>query len=295
MPSPKRPRRERTEKWQDIQQWMLWPEQELYEQIRPLILFHETAGERAKEIDVPQRTLAREADEFERYGLQSLFASGEQGGARETSKSLPPDMRQFIGDLHFELPSMSWREIAEICYIRYGRRPDHKNVKRIATSGPPPSLSARRYQPWHQIPDPAERKLAVIRLHSEGWSITSIAACLHTTRPTIYDTLRRWAEEGVAGLDAKPKTNKGVRKVTLRVRNEIRKLQENPLLGEYRVHTALLRMGIEVSPATCGRIMAANRQVYGLDKPKHEGRAALPMPFKAERRHQYWSADVRYI
>ena len=40
--------------------------QELYEQIRPLILFHETAGERAKEIDVPQRTLARKADAFEK-------------------------------------------------------------------------------------------------------------------------------------------------------------------------------------------------------------------------------------
>jgi hypothetical protein len=39
--------------------------QELYEQIRPLILFHETAGKRAKEIDVPQRTLSRKADEFE--------------------------------------------------------------------------------------------------------------------------------------------------------------------------------------------------------------------------------------
>ncbi len=54
---------------------------------------------------------------------------------------------------------------------------------------------------------------------------------MHTTRPTIYETLRRWAEEGVAGLDAKPKTNKGVRTVTLYVRNEIRKLQENPRLG----------------------------------------------------------------
>jgi len=75
----------------------------------------------------------------------------------------------------------------------------------------------------------------------------------------MYDTLQRWTEEEVAGLDAKPKTKKGARKATLSVRNEIRKLQENPLLGEYRVHTALLRMGIEVSPATCGRIMAANR------------------------------------
>jgi putative transposase len=295
MPGPKRNRRERTDEWASIKQYTLWSEQELYEAIRPLVLFNETAGERAKEIDVPQRTLARKADEFERYGMQSLFASGEQGGARETSKSLPPDMRQLIVDLHFELPSMSWREIAEICYIRYGRRPDHKNVKRIATSGPPPSLRARRYQPWHLIPDPAERKLAVIRLHADGWSITSIAQYLQCSRHTIYDTLKRWHDEGVAGLDARPKTNKGVRKATLKVRNEIRKLQENPLLGEYRVHTALKREGIEVSPATCGRIMAANRQLYGLETHQREPRAKLEMPFKAVRRHQYWSADIRYI
>jgi transposase len=224
-----------------------------------------------------------------------LFSSGEQGGARETSKTLPPEIRQLIVDLHVELPTMSWREIAEICYIRYGRKPSHHSIKHIATSGPRPSLSARRYQHWHQIPDPAERKLAAIRLHSEGWSITSIAEYLATSRHTMYDTLQRWTEEEVAGLDAKPKTKKGARKATLSVRNEIRKLQENPLLGEYRVHTALLRMGIEVSPATCGRIMAANRQLYGLEKPKRQPRAKLEMPFRASRRHEFWSADVRYI
>src|SRR6266566_8161870 len=140
MPSPKRSRRERTDEWQSIKQWTLWPEQELYEAIRPLVLFHETAGERAKEVDVPQRTLSRKADAFERYGMQSLFASGEQGGARETRNSLPEDVRQLIVDLHAEHPGMSWREIAEICYIRYGRRPAHHSVKHIATAGLPPSL-----------------------------------------------------------------------------------------------------------------------------------------------------------
>lgn len=296
MPGPKRERRERTHEWEQIQQRTLWPEQQLYEAIRPLLLFGETAGEREKEIDVPRRTLARKADEFEKYGMRSLFASEEQGGARETPNTLPEEIRQLIVDLHFELPSMSWREIAEVCYIRYGRRPHHKHVKRIATSGAPPSLQARRYQPWHTIPDPAERKLAVIRLHFEdGWSITSIAEYMQTSRQTIYVTLQRWAEEGVAGLDAKPKTNKGVRKTTLQIKNEIRKLQENPLIGEYRVHTALLRMGIEVSPSTCGRIMAANRKLYGLEKPTHAPRPKLEMPFKAVRRHQYWSCDIRYI
>ena len=137
---PYRNRRERTEEWASIKQRTLWHAQELYEQIRPLVLFHETAGERAKEIDVPKRTLYRKADEFERTGCEPV-----------------------------------------------------------------------------------------------------------------------------------------------------------PLLGEYRVHTALLRMGIEVSPATCGRIMAANHQLYGLSPPQRAGRAKLEMPFKYTRRHEYRSIDVRYI
>jgi putative transposase len=295
LPGPKRARRERTDEWAKIKQWTLWPEQELYEAIRPLVLFHETPGKRAKEIDIPQRTLSRKADEFEKLGMQSLFSSEEHGGARESSLTLPSEIRQLIVDLHFELPSMSWREIAEVCYIRHGRRPHHKHVKRIATAGPPPSLQARRYQPWHLIPDSAERKLAVIRLHSEGWSITSIAQYLQVSRPTIYSTLQRWMEEGVAGLDEKSRARKGPRKVTLSIANEVRKLQENPLLGKWRMSAALARMGIEVSPTTCGRIMEANRQLYSLEKPQRPPREKLEMPFKAVRRHQFWSADIRYI
>jgi hypothetical protein len=75
MPAPKRSRRERTDEWASIQQWTLWPEQELYEQIRPIILFGQTPGERAKEINAAQRTLSRKADEFERYGMQRCAVS----------------------------------------------------------------------------------------------------------------------------------------------------------------------------------------------------------------------------
>ena len=294
MPAPKRARRERTETWESIQQWTLWPEQELYEQIRPMLLFGQTAGERAKETGAAPRTLSRKANEFEQDGMQSLFASEAAGGERGTSKTLPQEIRDLIVDLHMELPTMSWREIAEVCFIRYGRRPDHKSVKHIATASPH-SLRPRRYQPWHLIPDPAERKLAVVRLHSEGWSITSIAEYMEISRPTIYTTLERWMQEGVAGLPEKSKARKRPRKVTLKVTNEVRKLQENPLLGKFRVHTALLRMGIEVSPATCARIMASNRRLYGLEKPQRQPRTKLEMPFKAVRRHEYWSADIRYV
>src|SRR6266702_4373721 len=75
MPGPKRSRRERTDEWASIKQWTLWPEQTLYEEIRPIILFGQTPGERAKEIDAAQRTLSRKADEFEKYGMQRCAVS----------------------------------------------------------------------------------------------------------------------------------------------------------------------------------------------------------------------------
>lgn len=82
---------------------------------------------------------------------------------------------------------------------------------------------------------------------------------------------------------------------TFEMVNEVRKKQENPLLGAWRMHAALLQEGIKVSPRTCGRIMAKHRALYGWGKPKGPAKPKKEMPFKASRRHEYWSLDVRYI
>lgn len=53
------PRCERTHDWQKIQQYTLWPEQKVYEQLRPVVLFNESAAERARETRSAERTLQR--------------------------------------------------------------------------------------------------------------------------------------------------------------------------------------------------------------------------------------------
>jgi hypothetical protein len=55
------------------------------------------------------------------------------------------------------------------------------------------------------------------------------------------------------------------------------------------MHAVLLQEGIKLSPRTCGRIMAKNRAIYGWDKPKAPPKPKKEMPFKAARRHEYWS------
>ncbi len=87
------------------------------------------------------------------------------------------------------------------------------------------------------------------------------------SKQTIYTTLKRWVQEGVKGLDDKSHARKAPRGATLEVMNEIRKRQENPLIGEWRMHAALLQAGINVPPRTCGRIMAKHRALYGWEKP----------------------------
>ncbi len=139
--------------------------------------------------------------------------------------------------------------------------------------------------------------MAVIRLHAEGWRVTTIAAYLEVDRKAVSTVLKRWIAEGVAGLDDQPHARKdGVRVVDLGTIARVRELQENPGLGEFRMHAALRQEGIFVSPRTCGRIMAQNRKRYRLPGTAPVApREPKPLPFAATRRHQYWVLDIRYL
>lgn len=81
----------------------------------------------------------------------------------------------------------------------------------------------------------------------------------------------------------------------LRAMVEVRRMQENPELGAFRVRAALEQAGIHLSTRTVGRILAANREAEGLEKPKRSPHQKREMPFEAFRRHEIWTADVRYV
>jgi hypothetical protein len=70
MPRPKRQRVAPTDDWQQLRLLLEWPEQVLYELIRPVVLFGRSAGERAKETGAAARTLHRKADRFELRGVR---------------------------------------------------------------------------------------------------------------------------------------------------------------------------------------------------------------------------------
>jgi putative transposase len=143
MPANKRPRRERTDNWQQIQQYTLWPEQNVYELLRPFVLFNESTAERAQETGAAERTMYRKAAQFEEQGMASLFQKEPSDRSKDTSRSLPPDMRQLIVDLKAEHPGFRPHEIATICFLRFERKPSHHTVQRVLTDGPRPSIPGR--------------------------------------------------------------------------------------------------------------------------------------------------------
>ncbi len=128
MPAKKCPRRERTDDWQKIQQYTLWPEQKIYELLRPVVLFNESATERVRETGAVERSVRHKAGQFEEHDMASLFEQAPKENAEDRSRSLPPDTRQLIVDLKVEHPGFRPNEMATICFLRFGRRPSSHTI-----------------------------------------------------------------------------------------------------------------------------------------------------------------------
>ena len=287
MPSTPRPQRQPTADWEQLRLLVTSPAQETYEILRPIVLFGQPTSDRAQETGVPERTLRRTVARFETTGMRSLF-DVDPPLPTSDRRLLPLGIRRAIAELKADYPAFGPFEIARICHHRFDRRVSYHTVQQVLASEPLPIHRPRRFPQYHDIPDPISRRKAIVDLSLEGWSTKSIAGYFATSRPTVYDTLRRWVAEGLPGLaDRSRAPHRHARKVDLKAMVAVRRLQANPELGEFRIHAALQQLGIDLSPRTCGRILALHREL-GAQHPSassvpHEPRA---MPFAAVRRHQ---------
>ncbi len=295
MPKRRYERREPTHEWQQIKPLLKDAAHINYEVIRPVILWGITPKERGAETGVSPRTIYSRANLFDQAGMASLLPAEPPPPVPKMDKrSLPPDIRQEIVDLAAQYPAFRPHEIATICHVKFNRKPAPATIQLILASGPKPSTTERRFPRYAALEDGAERRRTVIRLHADGWNAKSIADYLDVSRKTVHAILRRFAEEQFAGLADKSHARKQLRKTDISTIQEIKKLSENPDIGAYRVSAALEQMGIKLSRASCGRYLSINRKLYHLQMP----RKVVPkaeMPFRAERRHQFWSVDIRYL
>lgn len=223
---------------------------------------------------------------------------GLHGTEAAKKQKLPPSIRRFIVDLKAEYPPFNLNEIANIVRVCFARKTDVRSVKRTLDATALPLKLERNYPPYHEMEAASSGKgrAAVVELRVDGWSAKAIAGYLEMGLSTVYKVLGRFEQEGAAGLADKPYGRPdGVRKVNIGAIEEVRRLARNPEIGAFRVYSALKQKGFDLSRATCGRILAQVRQIYGYEKPKSGGGSTKPMPFASNRHHQFWTADVRYL
>ena len=104
MPGPKRTRRERTDEWADIKQWTLWPEQELYEQIRPksrpernrsashLVAYSQVLADplfHRWDYPIPETMTRKLYSYIEGKAFSSIFNATTRNFSRETPQNVP--------------------------------------------------------------------------------------------------------------------------------------------------------------------------------------------------------------
>jgi hypothetical protein len=129
---------EPTHEWEYLVPLFEWPEQERYEEIRPLALFDASVVERAEEVGVSASTLNRKLDRFAEEGMESLF---DAPAAKR--RNLPPAVRHLVVDLQAEYPAFNLNEIANMVRAAFGRKLDVRSglssLRRApaASTGPP--------------------------------------------------------------------------------------------------------------------------------------------------------------
>lgn len=304
-----------TTPWQQLELSFTWPEQAVYELIRPVVLFGQSAAERSLQTGRPARTIRQKVQRFNEEGFRSFSSKSK---TKEVASpwlwvnrgKLPDYVRQYIIGLNAEYSKLSLGEIGRICLIRFGNKPDNKTIKNILTSTGVATYASRRYPLYAQM-SPLEGRKAILALFDEGWNVKSIATYLKISRQTVYTTIQKRNQSSTqttqnleAMLQDKSHARKdGLRKVDFKTMEAVRRLSRNPLLGRHRVSFALARQGIELSAATCGILLRRLRQSSPTRQTlQAESELALPkakskkaFPYQAQRRHQYWSVDVRYI
>jgi len=199
MGASKRRRIEPTHDWQLLLPLFEWPEQERYEQIRPLVLFGSPTAERAEEVGASERTLQRRVSRFREEGMDSLF-----GSERARQKRLPPAIRRLVLDLRAEYPAFNLNEIANVVRAVFGRKPDVRSVKRVLDEDPLPLKILRNCPPYHETEDVRDARAAIVELRLSGWSAKAIAGYLGIHKATVYRALERWKQGGFEGLSDGP-------------------------------------------------------------------------------------------
>jgi transposase len=154
-----------------------------------------------------------------------------------------------------------------------------------------------RFRTYREYPTEEQARWRIIELLEVGFRPRRVAALLAVDPHVVYHWQRRFKAEGLLGLSTRPRERTSLTtRVSVQVMMEVfQLLDNNPLLGHYRVKMALDSLGYRYGHTTVWQMVALYKEAHPTLKsakrlPNPEER---PLPTTAP--HQVWCIDVRYL
>jgi transposase InsO family protein len=154
-----------------------------------------------------------------------------------------------------------------------------------------------RFRTYREYPTEEQARWRIIELLEVGFRPRRVAKLLGIQPAVVYDWKRRFAASGLLGLTTQTRAKTSITtRVSVQVMMEVfQLLDNNPLLGHYRVKMALDSLGYRYGHTTVWQLVALYKQAH----PPAPRQKRLPNPDErpqhATAPHQVWFIDVRYL
>jgi len=154
-----------------------------------------------------------------------------------------------------------------------------------------------RFRTYREYPTEEQARWRLIELLEVGFRPRRVAKLLAIQPPVVYYWKRRFQTAGLLGLTTRQRVATPITyRVPVPVMMEVFQLVDNnPLLGHYRVKMALDSLGYRYGHTLVWQMVAFYKQAH--PAPQKEKRDPNPdeRPKQATHPHQVWFVDVRYL
>jgi len=275
-----------------------------YEIIRPVLIGQITARDRAKQLQIHERTLTKYLQRFRNSSYEGLL--DQRHGPSMRRGELNESQQAHLLMLRIAYSGFSLRELATIVGQEYNRIIDYKTVSSILQRYEALFTYSRseeaiehlliRFRRYHEYTPIIEGRYRIVELLEAGWKISTICKVMQVSRRLVYYWRRRFRAEGILGLyDRPPLRIHFDETVSLAdITFIFETIENNPKIGHYRVKMMLNGRGNIIGHTTIWQIIRLFR-----DAKKSEKKKPLSMPEEAPAEafspHEIWFCDIRYL
>jgi transposase len=154
-----------------------------------------------------------------------------------------------------------------------------------------------RFRTYREYPTDEQARWRIIELLEVGFRPRRVAALLAVDPHVVYHWQRRFKADGLLGLSTRRRERLSITtRVPVQVMMEVfQLLDNNPLLGHYRVKMALDSLGYRYGHTTVWQMVALYKQAHPPSQSEKRPPNPDERPRQATAPHQIWFIDVRYL